>query len=253
MARNLLAICLLLLLPAKAGILFDGANDSVTINSSAVYTLGADGSAITVSAWINPASLGEGSLGDIFTFGRSGSTHGTIEFSLEATSTLRYTIAYTSTSLLREAANSSITLGSWQHVALTHDGSQTAANSHIYINGAEVSYKTTTDGVGTRGAADGGRAGNNSAAGQTFDGDIAEFAIFSEQLSAADVAAIYNLGRRANAPIMLGKTTLEEYLPMDDIELGATASGANTVKDHSGNARDATPANSPVSSGAFPH
>jgi hypothetical protein len=54
-----------------------------------------------------------------------------------------------------------------------------------------------------------------------YQGAIVGFRVFSEQLSAAEIAAINALGPTGNAALGLGGPALEEDLPPDGIEAGA--------------------------------
>ena len=77
---------------------------------------------------------------------------------------------------------------------VTWDGSATAANVKIYINGAETSYQTTTNGVTTKNsdASADFIIGNNSLTTQTFNGLIDEVRVYNRALSAAEVMSLYN-------------------------------------------------------------
>lgn len=54
------------------------------------------------------------------------------------------------TDLRVQTSNSTLAKNIWQHILLTWDGSLTATNVHIYVNGIEVGYQTQTNGVGNR-------------------------------------------------------------------------------------------------------
>jgi len=87
----------------------------------------------------------------------------------------------------------SVNNGQWRHVAATYDGSRSASGVTLYIDGvAQTSTTAAQDDLGAAsiltnaplqiGARDGG--------GDLFNGDIDEVAIFSRELSAAEISAI---------------------------------------------------------------
>lgn len=52
-----------------------------------------------------------------------------------------------STALSHISNTNAFTTNTWQHFAVTYDGSNTAANAKIYVNAREVTYATTTNGA----------------------------------------------------------------------------------------------------------
>lgn len=87
-----------------------------------------------------------------------------------------------------------VATGSWKHVVWTTDGSGNAPGVNIYVNGTLVTMRTRSDTIW---------GASTSAAGDTFDvgdfdnnlyfdGGVDELAIFARELSAADVASLYN-------------------------------------------------------------
>lgn len=169
---------------------FNGTTDICSLGTCGDAIL-KENAAITVSAWINPTTVGENSGGRILDRGASGLVTGPT-FSTAATATLRFSVTAATTNLVRQASNSVITTSAWQHVILTWDGSGTAANVHFYVNGTEPSYATTTDMVGspTDNSAASLLIGNNPAATRTFNGGIAEVATWSAVLGAQEIAIL---------------------------------------------------------------
>ena len=121
---------------------FNSVGDNVNAGSATLLDyLGA----MTVSVWSRPATLGE--------CGVFGSIAGKAGFRLSVTSNnmINFTVDFTTTGLTRRSSTNSITIGTWQHVVVTWDGSATATKVHICINGTEVgSYSATTNASGTR-------------------------------------------------------------------------------------------------------
>jgi hypothetical protein len=85
----------------------------------------------------------------------------------------------------------------WQMVAITWDGSLTAANVKIYVDGALKPNSTAeTDGTGVVVAATGawalaGRAMDDA---RNYDGGIAHAAWFNKVLTAAEILSLYKAG-----------------------------------------------------------
>ncbi|MCJ7816608.1 MAG: LamG domain-containing protein, partial [Candidatus Aenigmarchaeota archaeon] len=150
---------------------------------------------MTVSTWIYPHTLGGTSLGRIiFRRSTTSSTTGAT-FHLTATNAIRFDFTG-STVLIRQTSNNVYSFNTWNHVVLTWDGSVTAANIHIYVNGTEVTYVTTTNGAGLYSTASQatfiGARGDES---RVFDGSIDEVRVYNRTLSADEILAIYNSTR----------------------------------------------------------
>lgn len=83
-----------------------------------------------------------------------------------------------------------------QHVAITYDGSRTAAGIKMYINGAQVTTNTITDTFAghTIGSAQVAWIGGApSASGEYFAGHLDTLCIIPKALSATEVASLYAL------------------------------------------------------------
>lgn len=107
--------------------------------------------AVTAEVWVNPTTLGGGNAGRLFhkSTNRDITNEGWM-FALVATNRLIFLVKHATTTLARYGVNNIITLSKPNYVVVTWDGSTTATNVKLYINGAEVAYGTTTDGVGAR-------------------------------------------------------------------------------------------------------
>lgn len=140
--------------------------------------------AVTLSAWIRADGLGEGSQGRIFNRTSSGNAVGPA-FNMWPSNRLAFR-ADGATDLSRITKVNAISLSTWHYVTLTWDGSVTAANAHIYVDGAEVSsYTTTTNGVSlVNNAADSLCIGGRTTS-YNFDGKIDE-ARCSDSVRSAD-------------------------------------------------------------------
>ena len=171
---------------------FDGVDDLV--NAGASDTLLQEDKPLTVSAWIYARTLGETNAGKIIFRRNESSPAGGVSLNLASTNAIQFNVGG-GTSLNRVSSNNSIALGGWQHVLVTWDGTVTAANVHIYVNGVETSYQTTTDGslladTFTFDSQIGSNVGIT-----TFNGLIDEARIYNRALSPDEIKRLYNMGR----------------------------------------------------------
>ena len=91
--------------------------------------------------------------------------------------------------------------GNWHHVAVTYDGSRSTSGIKIYLDATQITLNiirnVAPDGVSDYSSFQDfmiGARGNASNSGFPFTGSIDEVAVFSSELSASDVTAIYNSG-----------------------------------------------------------
>ncbi len=180
--------------PSYAGI--GKARGSVVYASGDYVSLGTtddiltENGAMTFVAWVDAASMGIGtSNGRIF-------QRNTVSFFLTNSGShlLDFQVAG-GTTLDRATSSGGLTFGTWAFVAITWDGSTTAANVHIYVNGTETSYVTTTNGVTpTDNSTDASYIGNRADTLRTFDGNITDVGIFNRALTSTEITDIYNHG-----------------------------------------------------------
>jgi len=97
-------------------------------------------------------------------------------------------------------SQTALTQGTWQHWAVTYDGSGSHSNSKIYLNGNPVSTTTASSGVyvamnNTSTPLDIGYH-NITVSGTTYEtftnGHLDDVAVIAKELSASEVSAIYN-------------------------------------------------------------
>lgn len=90
--------------------------------------------------------------------------------------------------------------GSWHHLCITRNGSSSTNDPIFYLDGTTPAL---TEVVGGAGAVDSGttpyRIGNTDDGDRVFDGSIAEVAGWTSELSAGNVASLYNSGSGARA------------------------------------------------------
>lgn len=206
--------------------------------------------AMTVSVWVNLAQ-DTANGGDPKIWIRDDNSNGFIFLGVSTTKKLYFDVHGT-TSLTHFSANNSWVANTWTNVIVTWDGSVTAANSHIYVNGTEVSYASAANGVSLS---------NDSAStffiGNEFDGlrpaagKVDELAVWSTVLSATDIASVS--GQRAitassapikGLPLFVSPTTLKRYFALDECPSGSTCNV--TFRDKSPTAVNCTGTNSPT-------
>jgi len=164
-------------------------NGTTSIVTSAANSAVDNLSALSCAAWVNLDGSGEGNSGRLFD--KIGAINAGWAFFCTTTNTLIFVGNHSTTQLNRFAADNSAPTGQWLHVAATWDGSTTAANAKIYVNGSEVSYKSAQNGAGTRpdDSATPLYIGNRGALDRTLDGRMAEPCVWNIALTAADIAS----------------------------------------------------------------
>lgn len=101
-------------------------------------------------------------------------------------STLSDRLIYTSTTTL--------TNGIWYHIVFTYDGTATTTGGNIYINNSLDTLTRTGTLTGTMQSTDPLYLGSRDDSDNWFSGNLDEISIFNTELSASDVATIYNSG-----------------------------------------------------------
>src|SRR3989344_2107932 len=151
--------------------------------------------------------MGEGNGGIVM--GKSNGT-GDLRFNFAGTNALSLGKDYATTDLNRTTSNSTVTMSAWNYVVVTWDGSATATNILIYVNGAETTYQTTTNGVGAiqSDAALNFNIGNLSGLFHTFDGVIDEVKVSNVARSASWITADYNAQKRLLRSLVGGRGRL---------------------------------------------
>ncbi|MFH1046421.1 MAG: LamG-like jellyroll fold domain-containing protein, partial [Candidatus Omnitrophota bacterium] len=169
---------------------FNGWSDFINVGSTASLD---NMSPVTCVAWVYAETSGEGSKGTIFSKydGVSGGNH---YFALNGTA-LEYNVNYQTLDLFVPTQSGAFTLGQWNHVAVTWDGTTESDNVHIYVNGTEASYSTKDDGIDARlsdADVDMYLGVRNSLC--WWDGPRGEMALFNRVLSLAEIQDIMNFG-----------------------------------------------------------
>lgn len=232
---------------------FDGVDDKIDFGSpSALDNLGP----LTFSAW--GFVTGHGGTNDTGRFfdkhagGSAGPLFAT-SGNLSRTRSLDFLLVTGGTWLERVSSDFAFEFSKWHHFVVTWDGTLTATGIHIYVDAIETSYQVTQDGSGaTDDSANNFFIGGRHDSNRSFDGHLAECAMWNVVLSAGGIALLSNAGRRSRIPLQIKPANLVIHPPLDDEEDGVSVTGANAVKDRGPNALHGTPSNSPVGRGAFP-
>jgi len=183
---------------ASASIDFDATDSylSVPDNASLRFDDSAD-EAFSISAWIYLDDIS--ATRPIVAKWHQGNTKREYALFVDTNGAVNFSLYDESESaeLVRKTANSTVTTATWYHVLVTYDGSGSAAGIKIYLAG--TSKTLTADDTGTYVAME----GNNTSltigyyqigSNKYFDGRMTEVAIWSKELSQAEINQVYNKG-----------------------------------------------------------
>jgi len=236
----LVSLLLLVSTTAFANVEYDGTDDMQSCGTSDVIT---ENGAITICWWANRNGAGGGGNARIL-------QRGSVVLFLTGTGSLSYEFQVAGTTTLRRAtANSTITADTWEHWCVKWDGSTTAANADIFKNGTETTYQATVNGATlTNNSTDTLYIGNRADGLRAWDGFIDEFAVWSSQLSNAEIAHLA-ASRTRGLPLQISPSSLKYYLPFDECAEGAACATASMFRDRSGQGNHCSPSNNPTGRG----
>jgi len=175
---------------------FDGTDDVVTGPTSTLYD-NAFASGGTISAWVNPSSLGENVTGRIAQKGDQGGANGGWLLCCLAQSgnniSLRFQHLWSTGDVYADSGYS-LPIGQWTHVAVHYDGSSPSNTATFYFNGVADVGTNTNSGSGTVATDDSTPLyiGDRSTSDKSWDGQISQVRLHNRALSAAEVRAAYN-------------------------------------------------------------
>ena len=202
--------------------IFDGIDDYVDIPHNEAQ-LGVNLSqGFTISAWINPRSLGEFSAGIILD--KSSAANGVNGFAFRLTTTTKLNFRLNSgTSLL--SADGAIALGTWKHVLVTISSAQLV---NFYSNGvlSGTANQNLVQGITAITTTNAPRIGNRATATDiSFDGSIRKVKMWNRVLTTTEITADYN-GQDPNRGHLIHEFLLEkDYKDTGRIGVDGTASG----------------------------
>lgn len=229
-----LLMLLLCVSSVRGAVVFDGTDDIIGFGVAGDTIFNED-QPFTFSCWYSAVDDGESNAG---TFIRRG---GNI-FRITSINALRFSTG----SLLRVANSASFITNFPNQLICTWDATTNASGVHIYVNGVECSYVTSTDGViGADNSADPVTIGSNAALTTTFRGTLSEVAVWNSVLSAAQIQSFFR-SRVHYYPLQVAPSTIVAYWPLDDFSDLSSLSGTDTVKDRSSKLRDGSATNGPT-------
>jgi hypothetical protein len=109
---------------------------------------------------------------------------------------LDFAHAYAAGTSLQRLSSAVLSTGVWYHVAVTFPGTAAAADVHLYVNGTETGYTTTTNGSGTPRTAAGpwSIGGRIEADTNCTDGDVASVDVWPRELEPEEIWHLYEEG-----------------------------------------------------------
>ena len=170
---------------------FDGVDDFVDLGSPAILD---NLDPFTITMWALPNSLGGGSAGRLFEKAIIGSEYKRTK--LQAANTFSALVSRLSINASAVAVNESITLGSWQFVAITFSSADGIRFYRAPLGGSvsEASYASRTIGSGapTDDSTGNFTIGAFTSGSQSFDGKIDEVIIYNRVLFNWEIQALFN-------------------------------------------------------------
>jgi glucose/arabinose dehydrogenase/chitodextrinase len=164
----------------------DGVNDYLSVPNSA--SLDVSGNALTLSAWLNPASTSRDSV-FLGKFWASSMTSPFYQYGIELDGgTVPHFYVGTTGGLTGGSLGSALPLGQWSHVAIVFNGTQ----AQFYVNGALVATRPVSASITARGNQL--RIGADANTQQFYKGAIDDLRIYKRVLTASEVQADMDTG-----------------------------------------------------------
>jgi len=205
--------------------IFDGVDDYVAI-PHAVQQLGANlTNGFTISAWINPRSVGENNGGVIInksTSGTAGLNGFYAAMSTIGTRSIRFVI---NNGTIRTSAALSTTFGVWENWIITVSAGQLV---NFYKNGSlsGTANQDLVQGISTITSTNVIRIGNPSATtDRTFDGGIRNVKMWNRVLTTTEITAEYN-GTNVTDGLIHHFKLGGDYTDYGSVGVAATNSGS---------------------------
>ena len=213
---------------------FDGTNDYIvfTINTTGLNNVVTK----TISSWIYPDTWGEGAGGS-FVDKRTPGNAGWFLALDSANKALRYFSDFSTTDGEWRSETSSMNTGSWYHVAITYNRSNTANLPTFFINGSARTTTVKTQPVGTV-TSDAPRRicfGADSATAVSFNGKMSETAMWNVALTDDEIKNLATSSVKG-IPLQTRPDSLLMDIQLDDYPDGfVTIAGSSLFVDRSKN------------------
>lgn len=171
---------------------FDGSDDVVTVHSNdKISNIFKEGG--TIASWIYLEDWGEGNLGRIVD--KSNSTNAANGFSFlvsDSGDELRFSRGFSTSRGRWDAPDSSLSLNTWHHVAVTYDENSSSNDPRLFIDGVSVTVteSTSPSGTATTDTSLALNIGNYSDGSRTFDGLIDDVRLYDRILQDHEIAAL---------------------------------------------------------------
>lgn len=177
------------------GLLFDGSTDKVVVPADPTIDINGK-TVLSISAWINPASDGEGNLGRIVDKGALGLTGYYLLVRNEGVGVgLEFAIALSGDNVSAQI-DAGVPLNIWTHVVATYneDGDK---KGKIYVNAILQSLDVNTPGTGvvSDDSAVDFAIGSEEGGQRAFDGSISDVRIWPNARSAIQIRDFYEQTR----------------------------------------------------------
>jgi glucose/arabinose dehydrogenase/PKD repeat protein/chitodextrinase len=173
--------------PGKYGtaLSFDQVNDSLSIANST--SLDISGNAMTISMWINPATISGDSV-VLGKFWNAGMTSPYYQYGLELSGGRPQFYIGTATGLAGAGMDTALALNQWSHLAIVFNGSQ----AQFYLNGALAGSKSLNASITARGRQL--RIGADADPWQFYKGILDNMRIYNRTLTPGEIQTDMNTG-----------------------------------------------------------
>ena len=215
---------------------FDGVDDRLL--STASFTLPTTSS---ISVWQNADDRGENTKGK--TFGMmAGGSYFQIQGDPGTDTNWRLVVQFRWSGAfarwITDDDATTYTTGSWQHICITYDGGSTDNDPIVYIDGVSVTATETTAPSGTfLTAITRTEVGNSAASDRTFNGRIAELAVWSRILTAGEAKGLsvrfsplfYSRGLISYYPLSGNASPEVDQISKRDLDVTGAVKGAHDM------------------------